>query len=349
MTNTHKLKTEWSILGGNISSSPEVPRQSSDTRNRKFRCPGQKNASGMHSCHAPVVMPILYPFTKSYCGSRGSAKKWSTRGLRSSGQAFSNLSAVKWKHAPQKHLNLTKVLVKRKYIPQPTALPTQMCWNSVSEWAGKQVCTVTFGTIVGKLQEWCMTTPTTKQQKIGPIFYWLFHKGARYKSHFAPADRKSNLPLSFQSQKQGLIVATRSLTFNMILSLSLSNLQPRVDRRRQDLIQSISKTEGLACPLKTNWKSGVGYVPASINFLCCVVVIADVSAQAVGGVKGAFALSTGIPLHRLAREQKDLLITGRWIPVLFISTLPLRCKKTLSHWEFHWDFGVPFRLSPTFG
>lgn len=135
-----------------------------------------------------------------------------------------------------------------------------------------------------------MTTPTTKQRKIGPIFYWQFHKGAQCNSHFEPADLKSNLTLSFQralcSQKQGLILATKSLMFNILFfSLSLSNLQPGVNRSRHGSITKGIQTQGIRLLLKTNVKSGVQYVPASVNFLCCVVIIADVSTQAVGGIK----------------------------------------------------------------
>lgn len=49
-----------------------------------------------------------------------------------------------------------------------------------------------------KAQEWCMTTPTTKQWKTGPIFYWMFHNDEKHKSHLSPADIKSHLPLHFQ-------------------------------------------------------------------------------------------------------------------------------------------------------
>lgn len=41
-------------------------------------------------------------------------------------------------------------------------------------------------------------------------------------------------------------------------------------------------------------------VPTSIDFLHCVMVVADVFAQAVGGVKGLFTLSTRVPLQRPA-------------------------------------------------
>lgn len=88
----------------------------------------------------------------------------------------------------------------------------------------------------------------------------------------------------------------------------LCNLHSRVDRRRHDLLQRAFKHER-----RTNlWKSlesSVGYSPASVNFLCCVMVIANVSAQTAEVVERMLTLPTGISLHRLAEEQKHLLTT----------------------------------------
>lgn len=39
--------------------------------------------------------------------------------------------------------------------------------------------------------------------------------------------------------------------------------------------------------------------PTSVDFLYCVVVVADVFAQAVGGMEGLFTLPTWVPLQRL--------------------------------------------------
>lgn len=58
--------------------------------------------------------------------------------------------------------------------------------------------------------------------------------------------------------------------------------------------------------LKCSLQSGVGYVPASVDFLCCVVVIADVSAQAVGGIERALTLATGVSFHGLVGKEKQL-------------------------------------------
>lgn len=39
-------------------------------------------------------------------------------------------------------------------------------------------------------------------------------------------------------------------------------------------------------------------IPTSVDFLYCVVVVADVFAQAVGGMEGLFTLPTWVPLQR---------------------------------------------------
>lgn len=55
--------------------------------------------------------------------------------------------------------------------------------------------------------------------------------------------------------------------------------------------------------------------PTSVDFLHCVMVVADVFAQAVGGVKGLFTLPTRVPLQRLwgrqdARHQNPKTVLG---------------------------------------
>ena len=55
--------------------------------------------------------------------------------------------------------------------------------------------------------------------------------------------------------------------------------------------------------------------PTSVDFLHCVMVVADVFAQAVGGVKGLFTLPTWVPFQRLwgqqdARHQNPKTVLG---------------------------------------
>lgn len=117
---------------------------------------------------------------------------------------------------------------------------------------------------------------------------------------------------SLHSQKQGFILATNSVVFNVSLSsLSFSNLQSGIDRSsRLELLQVPNLRIRLL--LKASLQGGIGYIPAGVDFLCCVVVIADVSAQAVGGIERALTLATGVSLHGLAGKQKQLSTAGTW-------------------------------------
>lgn len=76
------------------------------------------------------------------------------------------------------------------------------------------------------------------------------------------------------------------------------------------------------------------------------MVIADVSAQAVGGVERAVALSAGVSLHGLAEGQRELLVTGSWKALTARLQHTHVLKKPSSTHKDHQDFGVPPGLSP---
>lgn len=92
---------------------------------------------------------------------------------------------------------VTSQAIPARSTPLPCSLCSRFCPSKAVARCGSLLGVYTPFAPKEKAQEWCMTTPTTKQWKNGPIFNWLFHNDAKHRSYLPPADIKSHLPLHF--------------------------------------------------------------------------------------------------------------------------------------------------------